>query len=311
MLTEVFVNHETYFEDTPSVHNIITKTVLPHADAKEFSNQTVEGEKLHDAFRIERLEGDKSIWNPMTKRRLVTFTSKKEEVKVKLQNKAVTLKEEWTLMTCFIIGSRKRPEMDLQNYLGSDEFSAVPRSMFSSNGQVLLASDKATIMHQLQTLVQSSIENYQQIEGTDEVNRGHVILFDGMAVVNRLKLGSPIINRQQFAEAFFRIIQEKSSHAEEVRVIFDCYIDHSLKGGTHEKRRTYTPVQYEVQDDTPLKNLTLKKFLLHIERDLKVYLGKYLGRFTEEQIAFAVSFKGTAVTTINSINPQLLESNYQ
>ena len=62
MLTEVFVNHKTNFEDTPSVHNIITKTVIPHADAKEFSNQAVEGEKLHDASRIERLEGDKSIW---------------------------------------------------------------------------------------------------------------------------------------------------------------------------------------------------------------------------------------------------------
>ena len=33
-LSEVFANHETNFEDTRFVHNIITKTVLPHADAK-------------------------------------------------------------------------------------------------------------------------------------------------------------------------------------------------------------------------------------------------------------------------------------
>lgn len=52
----------------------------------------------------------------------------------------------------------------------------------------LLGSDKATIMHQVGTLVQSSIENDQQIECADEVNTEYVILFDSMAVVNRLKL---------------------------------------------------------------------------------------------------------------------------
>ena len=69
-------------------------------------------------------------------------------------------------------------------------------------------------MHQFETLVQNSIENYQQIEGTDEVITGH-ILVDGMAVVNRLKLGSSIVNCQQFAEPFFRIMQEQTSNAEE------------------------------------------------------------------------------------------------
>ena len=69
-------------------------------------------------------------------------------------------------------------------------------------------------MHQFETLVQNSIENYQQIEGTDEVITGH-ILVDGMAVVNRLKLRSSIVNCQQFAEPFFRIMQEQTSHAEE------------------------------------------------------------------------------------------------
>lgn len=84
--------------------------------------------------------------------------------------------------------------MDLQNYLGSYDFSTSPRSMFSSDGQLFLASDKAAIMHQVETLVQSLVENYQHTEGTDEEDTGNIILFDGMAVVNCLKLGSSIIN---------------------------------------------------------------------------------------------------------------------
>ena len=144
------------------------------------------------------------------------------------------------------------------------------------------------------------------------MNTGHVILFDGMTVVNCLKLGSPIINCQQFAEAFSRIMQEESSHAENVRVIFDRYIDVSLKGSIREKRKTDTPMQYKVEDDTSLKNLTLKKFLSYIKtgQDLTVYLEKYLRKtFTEEQIAFGVSFDGTTATNISSIYLQLLENN--
>ena len=164
---------------------------------------------------------------------------KKKLVKVKLQDKVVTMKEEMILMTPFIIAFRKGPEMDLQHYLGSYDFSISPRSMFSSDGQLLLASDKAAIMHQVETLVQSLVENYQQTEGTDEEDTGNVILFDGMAVVNCLKLGLSIINCKQFTEAFFRVIQEESSHAEKLRAKFDRYIDHSLKRITCEKWRTY------------------------------------------------------------------------
>ena len=70
-------------------------------------------------------------------------------------------------------------------------------------------------------------------------------------------------------------------------------------------------MQYEVRDYTSLKNLTLKKFLSHIQtkQDLRVYLGNHLAKsFTEEQIAFAVSFNTTTFTNISSIDSQLLEN---
>ena len=89
--------------------------------------------------------------------------------------------------------------MDLQKYLGSYEFPVVPRSMFSSDGQLLLGLDKPNIMHQVETLVQCSIANDRQIESADEVNTEHVILVHGMAVVNHLKLAPSITNCQQFA----------------------------------------------------------------------------------------------------------------
>ena len=73
-----------------------------------------------------------------------------------------------------------------------------------------------------------------------------------------------------------------------------------MKESTREKRRTYTAVQYEVQDDTSLKKLTLKKFLSHIQTNP-----------SEEQIVFAVFFNGTTVTNISSIDPQPLKNNHE
>ena len=57
------------------------------------------------------------------KKKLPTFTSKKGRVKLKLQDRVVvTLKEERTLLICFIIAFRERPGVDLQMYLGNMNF---------------------------------------------------------------------------------------------------------------------------------------------------------------------------------------------
>ena len=95
-------------------------------------------------------------------------------VKVKLQDRVVTLKEERTLMTRFIIASRKRPDMNLKWYLGNYEFSVVPQSMFSSIGQLLLEASKATVMHK---------EEIIHGIGLDVVNTEQVIQ-DGISIVN-------------------------------------------------------------------------------------------------------------------------------
>ena len=66
--------------------------------------------------------------------------------KVPLKEKIVQLKEERSLMTRFIIASHKRSEIDLPFYLGTFEFSVVPRSIFNSQGNILLANDKSSFL---------------------------------------------------------------------------------------------------------------------------------------------------------------------
>ena len=139
-LKETLVKQDITFENSQTVFNIISKTVLPDHIATEYLNHGEEGQKMYDLFKTERLQGPKSIWDHMKLRKLHTFSSTKKSVKVKLQEKMVTLREERNLMTRFVLASRSRPEIDLPNYLGKHELSVVPRSMFSSAGQLNLGS---------------------------------------------------------------------------------------------------------------------------------------------------------------------------
>ena len=80
-----------------------------------------------------RLIGDKSIWKPLTKRKLPTLASNNKIVKAKIQNQIINIKAERKSMTRFVIASRSRPEIDLPKYLGEYEFSVVPRSLLMIN----------------------------------------------------------------------------------------------------------------------------------------------------------------------------------
>ena len=47
----------------------------------------------------------------------------------------------------FLVVSRKRPEPNLEKYIGQYEFSVVPSSLFTSHGRLSLESKKADVMH--------------------------------------------------------------------------------------------------------------------------------------------------------------------
>ena len=66
--------------------------------------------------------------------------------------KVTELREERNLLARFLIILRRRPQIDKKVAIGQDEFSDVPRSLFSADGEILLAYDKASILHALEGL---------------------------------------------------------------------------------------------------------------------------------------------------------------
>ena len=92
-----------------------------------------------------------------------------------------------------------------------------------------------------------------------------------MAVVNKIKLGPAVQNCQQLAQAFMEIVLSQATNAAEIRIVFDRYLESSLKESTREKRsKNIEVMEYEVKKDTSLQDITMKKFLAHINTKQKL-----------------------------------------
>ena len=142
---------------------------------------------MFNLFRAERLYGEKSIWDPMVKRKLPTFAETTKKVNVKV-NKLVQLKEEKKLMTKFIIASRKREDINLPYYFGTNKFSVIPRSLFRPDGTMLLDTDKSTVMHEIEKATESDRGNNVDLNILETNSVPKFVIFDGIiALVNRIK----------------------------------------------------------------------------------------------------------------------------
>ena len=68
--------------------------------------------------------------------------------------------------------------MDLQEAIGNYEFSVVPKSLLTQDGQTLHSSDKAKIIREIEAIAAGSNPNFTAFESP-------TIIIDGVALVNK------------------------------------------------------------------------------------------------------------------------------
>ena len=149
------------FEPNECVYNVVSRAVLPKDDAANFLRHCEIGLDLMESFIQSRLKkSETSVWDPMKKCALKTFKAQMKKTKTRIQGKLIELKEEKNLITKFLLAARKRPELKLEETIGEYEFSVVPRSLFTCDGQPHHCTDKSKLMHHIEdlpgVLVQSS-----------------------------------------------------------------------------------------------------------------------------------------------------------
>ena len=331
----MFESYSLNVEKTDIIFNVATKEVLKITAENDILNHAKEGELLYDKFVTERIVGIKSIWSRMTKRMLKTFKTNVKIIKVKLKDKVVQLKEERNLMSRFIIASRVRNEINLPDIFGKYEFSVVPLSMFSADGNLLYCTDKALVMGQIETmmcggkddtaeeenpefavdqqmknLITMMLNEFIEVvelkinENNDSEDKERVIILDGMALVNRVKKMPDIKTCQDFSDLFLQKVSYEISGFQTVVLTSDRYVNLSLKGMTREKRSGEECVRFKITDDTNIERTTLTKFLSHSQtkQDLTAYLGKKATKYFEElPLRYAVVYDTLCITNIQPL----------
>lgn len=191
-ILETMQNFDLSFIQDGPLTNIVSNAVLSESASNEILCHEKIGADIYNEFINERLHGEMSVWDPVQRRNLKTFKSElTKKVKSTVDGKVVQLKEEKSLLSRFLITSRKRPEIDLEFCIGNFEFTVVPKALFSSDGEPFPCSDKSKILHQIeQNLKEHDDQMDLQTEFIDEQRR--VIIIDGMAIVNQLNKNSKV-----------------------------------------------------------------------------------------------------------------------
>jgi len=139
----------------------------------KLANDTLRRE-MFEVFVTERLtEGKLCVWDKITKKKLGTYKTANASTEIKVGDSMVKIKEEQGLLQRFIVIFRRRPELDLKECIETYEFGVVPRSLFASDGSLLLAYDKATILHHLEKL-SSITHNRSKLTETRQLKVNHL-----------------------------------------------------------------------------------------------------------------------------------------
>ena len=279
---------------------------MPKDYAMKFLNAVYTGKDKYDLFIKERLIGEKSIWDTITKEKIPTFAFNNKEITIIVNKELVNIQEERKLMSRFLVALRSRHDIDLSCYLSEFELSFIPRSLFTVDGCLHKTTDKSVVASELRKFYTDENSFNESINDPSEEK---VIIFDGTAIVN--KITSKKSKIKTFADfAVVERILDESFGYDEVRVVFDRYVQKSLKTQTRiSKTKVYSTV-YRVMDKTKMDDLETKSFLSSIKakNDLRKYLSNKLANvFSERPIPYVTVYGTTCDTYIQDLDPTLFD----
>ena len=285
--------------------NIHTKYVFDKVIERDTSEMTKKGCQMYTNFKKNRIESDGcSLWDPMKKERLHLCKSARKTVKTKVSDTIVHLKADRALFTRLLVASRSRTDIDLCNSISKYEFSAVPLSMFNLDGTVILSGNKSNLMKILEGQQLVYPEEETEIPSSDTADKARVssqsrsrpysvAVFDGMAELQKLKKTPSMKTCQDLAIEFCSKLDSSLQKYDETHLVFDTYLENSLKNAMRRKRAgKTTPVEFKISDSTNITNISMRTLLSHSKT--KDELTAYI---SEKAIVFAQKMKRNLVTS--------------
>ncbi len=139
LVKDGITNHarNPFSSDQTELINLFSNAVVSETSRVHITERDGIGQTAYRKFVEDRLlpTSEQSLWDPMKKINLKMFKDNGKKVKCKLEKKVVELHEERSLLTRFLLILKARPEiMYISEAIGEYEFTAIPRSLFTSDG---------------------------------------------------------------------------------------------------------------------------------------------------------------------------------
>lgn len=270
-LTKVFTDHcHPFSEKCEHLYNLLTGATVSEEVANDITSRDSIGQEAFKSFVGERLtNGNACVWDKLSKCKIRTFKTLNITSNLRVQDKLIKVQEDRQLLQRLVVIARSRGDINFVDAIGCYEFSCIPRSLFQSDGTLLLASDKYTILHYLENMTapQSPVDVPVTPPLTQTVTKcgetAKILIVDGMVIVNAIKKTPDMNTCNDFAIAFLSVILHMAKDYDEVRLIFDRYDSLSLKSQTRKKRTAGSQTYYRIHDNSLIRNITLKNWLSH------------------------------------------------
>jgi len=228
------------------------------------------------------------------------WSSAGKTVKVKVADKVIELKENRSLFARMTIAARSRPDIDIQEAIGTYEFSSISRSLFGPDGSVLPCKDKSKLLNAVEN-VATTVHAVPDIPV--QIQEESIIIIDAMVIVQQAAAdGKNIKTCADFAKEYIRKLENKIFNYDTVHLVFDHYdLEFTLKQGTrdHRKGSIKDSRSYVCMDSTPIRT-AMDTFLSSskTKSSLTEYLSmKVLNHFTESEKSVIVSTKNGVHST--------------
>lgn len=238
------------------------------------------------------------------------FKDNGKKIKCKLEKKVLELHEERSLLTRFMLILKARPEiMDISGAIGEYEFTAIPRSLFTSDSLLNIPTDKSEIMSATEIQADITIP-----VNDNEISK--VAVIDGMVEVQSLKKDNGIKTCSDLGKLFASKMDRKTYSYDEVRILFDRYLDNSLKDQTRAKRANCIhPVRFQIADNMDITNISMSTLLSHkrTKDELTLLFQKSILKEAEssQKVIICVAGTDTKTNRPDLVNITMLKHNHE
>jgi len=219
---------DPFKDEGDELFNLVTKVVMSEKVKNDLCQQSDIGRVLFETFVKDRIQSKKvNLWSPMKKRKLLTWKDSGKVLKVSGMDKVIELQEDRSLFARLMVVCKSRPDIDIKEAIGQNEFSVVPRSLFAADGTMLHCSAKSALMTILVKLggeleqkpttgPRNSVHERMDVEPSSQLR---VAVVDAMAELQSLDKPEPdaIKDCLQLAEHLSSRITRKYQSTDEVR----------------------------------------------------------------------------------------------